>query len=287
MFQKTSYSQNQLRDYSSVFSRSAALAFLKDDLSLLDYKIDRYDKSWRKKKSATYLHYIKHLYKIIEANYQNEYIYKNSILNNWLLKELGETDSKIFSEYRVGNAIADLVIFNGRSKAFEIKSELDSGKRLNLQLENYRKAFNEIYLVIPELKWVSYSHYDDSVGIITFDRNDEFSIKRKAQLNETVCADTIMHILRTSEYKAIVKSYFGDLPKMTSFTMFDICFRLIRDIPSKELSRLFIAQMKKRPLYSKLSPKIHKELNQLNLALNLTEEKKRKLIENLQKPIET
>jgi hypothetical protein len=281
---KPEFSPNQLRDYSSVFSRNVAKSLLSGDYSAIDYKLNRYDEDWLHKKNTTYLKYIKYLYKVIEANYQNEYIFKNEFLNQWLIKNLGEPNSKVFSEYRVGNAIADLVMFNGNSKAFEIKSSLDSDKRLKLQLENYRKAFNEIYLVIPKFRLNSYRGFDRSVGIISFNYQDSkrFTLERRAELNDQICASTIMHVLRTAEYKNMVKNHYGDLPEMTSFNMFKKCFELIKQIPTADLNRLFIAQMKKRAVNNNFSTSRFCELNQLFLALNLSRKEQKRLIENLQ-----
>jgi len=280
------FSQNQLRDYSSVFSRSAVETMLQGDYSILEYKIGRYDIGWKKKKNATYLQYVKHIYKVIESSYQNEYVYKNAFLNAWLFKEIGSSQSKIFSEFRVGNAIADLAMFNGISKAFEIKSELDSDKRLKLQIENYKKAFNEVYLVVPESKYAYYKSQDKSIGIITYNKqNKDFDLAREAKTNFNICASTIMHILKTAEYKAIIKSYYGQLPSMTSFTMFDKCFGLLSKIPTEELNTLFVEQMKKRAIHNSFSQRYNKELNQLCLALNLDRNNRDKLIKSLQKPI--
>lgn len=280
------YDLNQLRDYSSIFSRSEANLFMKGDCSSLDYKIDRYDINWRRKKSATYLSYLKHIYLIVEKNYQNEYVFKNSFLNKWLLKQLGESSSRIFSEFRVGSSIADLVMFNGKSKVFEIKSDLDSNKRLEVQLENYKKAFNEIYIVVPFSKLEEYTGYDPSVGIITYDHVN-FSVEREATTNWHICADTIMHILRTAEYKSIVKAHYGYLPDMTSFTMFETSLEMIKKIPVDQLNYYFILHMKRRSENKGLSLHAHKELNQLSLALNLNLDRRNKLIQNLQVPIKT
>ncbi|MBK5210692.1 MAG: hypothetical protein JJE44_14515, partial [Flavobacteriaceae bacterium] len=112
---KISYSQNQLRDYSSLFSRSEAQSWLRNDFSSIKHKINRYDGNWAKSKKATYIDYLKYVYSILESHYQNEYIFKNSFLNEWLIEEIGRNNSKVFNEYRVGNAVADLVMFNGNS----------------------------------------------------------------------------------------------------------------------------------------------------------------------------
>lgn len=281
---KISYSQNQLRDYSSLFSRSEAQSWLRNDFSSIKHKINRYDGNWAKSKKATYIDYLKYVYSILESHYQNEYIFKNSFLNEWLIEEIGRNNSKVFNEYRVGNAVADLVMFNGNSKVFEIKTEFDSESRLSYQLENYRKAFNQIYLIIPESKFFIYNKYENEIGLITFNSksNQKFKIQREAVNNLEIDSDTIMNILHTKEYKAIVKTYFGVLPeKITSFNQFNKCKELIREIPNLELNKLFIEQMKNRNFDNVLSSRYYKEFNQLSLALKFNKKNKNNLIENL------
>ena len=68
-------------------------------------------------------------------------------------------------------------MFNGCSKVFEIKTEFDSDFRLPLQLENYKKAFNQIYLIVPETKLKLYEKYDSSIGLITFNSSNENSFE--------------------------------------------------------------------------------------------------------------
>jgi len=281
------YHINQLRDYSSLFSRSQALSWLKMDFSSINYKIERYDDKWLNRQNLTYLGYLKYVYAVLAENYQNEYVFKNEFLNNWLIKELGETKAQIFSEFRVGNSVADLVMFNGCSKIFEIKTELDSDSRLTLQLENYQKAFNQIFLIIPKSKVHLYEKQEASVGLITYDPSSKniFSFYRNAELNMDIDALVIMSILHTNEYKSIVNKHYGFLPQMTSFNQFNICSELIFEIPKEKLNELFVDKMKKRDSSDALSSRYHKEFNQLFLALKMNSNSKREMIESLKTTI--
>lgn len=282
------YQINQLRDYSSLFSRSEALSWIKMDFTSINYKIERYDEKWLKQDNSTYLDYLKYIYSVLADNYQNEYIFKNEFLNNWLIKELGETNSQIFSEFRAGNSIADLAMFNGCSKIFEIKTELDSDSRLMLQLQNYVKAFNQIFLIIPQSKLNIYKKQDTSIGLITYDpkSNNTFSLHRNAETNFEIEPSTIMSILHTNEYKSIVKNYFGYLPQMTSFNQYKVCCELIFEIPINKLNKLFIDAMKKRNSSNALSSRYYKEFNQLFLALKMNRDSKNQMIESLKTTIQ-
>lgn len=288
MSNKVTYNQNQLRDYSSLFSRSDAELWMKSNFESIDYKIERYDIKWQNFSNATYLDYLKYVYQILENNYQNEYIFKNSFLNEWLIKEIGQNNTKVYNEFRVGNAVADLVMFNGKSKVFEIKTEFDSTKRLNLQIENYSKAFNQIFLIVPESKLSIYSKIDKNIGLISFNNNEKlekFILQRDAFTNSEVDYDTIMKVLHTNEYKSIVESFYGELPIMTSFNQYNICRELIKKIPNNTLNKKFIEKMKSRNLENALSNRYYKEFNQISLALKLTKKDREIMIKNLKSQI--
>lgn len=290
MSNKSTYNQNQLRDYSSLFSRSVAELWMKSNFDSIDYKIERYDIKWQNSENATYLDYLKYVYQILEKNYQNEYVFKNSFLNEWLISEIGHNNTKVFNEFRVGNAVADLVMFNGKSKVFEIKTEFDSTKRLNLQIENYSKAFNQIFLIVPECKLSVYSKFDKSIGLISFNSNEKserFTLQRDAVTNDEVDSETIMKVLHTNEYKSIVKSFYGELPIMTSFNQYNICNELIKKIPNSELNKKFIEKMKSRYLENVLSNRYYKEFNQISLALKLNKKDREIMIKNLKSPIKS
>ena len=74
---------------------------------------------------------LKKSYSVISKYYRCEYVYKNELIK-LLLKKYGTRNSVYFNEFRVGNSIADMVMFNGESKAFEIKTEYDTPRRLSL-----------------------------------------------------------------------------------------------------------------------------------------------------------
>lgn len=287
MLKKSPYSQNQLRDYSSLFARSEVLNWLSGDLTSIGCKFERYDKKRFRSSETNYFDYLKHVYGILAQHYQNEYVIKNSFINHLLTKELADSDSKVFSEYRIGEAVADLALFNGNSKAYEIKTEFDSDGRLAKQLANYRKAFNQIFLIIPESKLARYNKYDTKIGLITFDGSGSrgFNIRREASDMIEIDAETIMQSLHSEEYKAIVKKYFGALPEMTSFSQYKVSMALIKQIPKEDLNALYIDQIKRRNPNVALSARFYKELNQLSLALKLNKSVRERLIQTLKTPI--
>jgi len=273
------YSINQLRDYSSLFTRSEISRLMDNDFSSVNLKIDRYALG-KKFKGDSYLKFFKKVYKILEKFYPNEYIFKNQFLNTWLKEELGSKDSIIFNELRLGKSIADLAMFNGISKAFEIKTILDKDYRLSGQLNTYKKVFNEVYIIIPAALIGKYEAYDEEVGIILYE-GMEFILARKAKRNELADHELLMGMLHTKEYRQIVTRYYSELPEMNAFSQFEICKSLISMIPYKELNVLFLEVIKQRKLNRSFFSVANIEFNQICLSLNLCEKQKKLLIEKL------
>lgn len=281
---KKSYHANQLRDYSSLFSRSEVNRWLKCDLSSVDLKIKRYDIKFSES-NKTYLSYLKHVYRVLEQFYPNEYVYKNELINKVLIQELSSCDSVVFNEFRLGKAIADLTIFNGISKVFEIKTTLDKNARLESQISEYHKLFNEIYLIVPDGKLESYWNLYPNIGIIAYEEcNQEFRVVKEATFKISIDIDILMRTLHTNEYIKLVEQYYGQKPIFTDFNKFDVCKRLIEKIPQNELNTLFIGIIKKRRIFNAFST-AERQLNQIFLSLNLSSDKQKKLLAHLKSKI--
>lgn len=279
----------KLRSYSSIFSSTSFNRLLRyNDYSFINHNIKTYDLSKVGSRFENYHEYIRFVYTELRKQYRNEYIYKNTLINDVLIKKYGVKDTIAINEFRVGDSIADIVMFNGTSKAFEIKTELDTNKRLKGQLTNYTKIFKENFIVTHESLTDKYLKVDDTVGIIQiveFPRSLKIEEIRPAKTNNEIDSDSLIRSLRTEEYKNIVKKHYGSLPKMTSFDMFNICSELFKQIPQESLNFLFIEQMKKRKSNMNELSSFHKELRQIGLALNLNSDSFNKLNKQLTVPI--
>lgn len=279
------HSKNQYRDFSSLFTRSEVTRWLKNDFQSIDIKLKRYN-ILDKNKGNSYLTILKNTYKRLERNYPNEYIVKNEFLNRFLKNELGNEKSIIYNEFRIGKAIADLAMFNGISKVFEIKTVLDKEYRLSNQLQEYKKIFNEVYIIVPTIQLSKYINYDKNIGIIAYDNeNRKFELIQKSVRSYEIEKDLVMEVLHTKEYIQIVNEYFNFLPEMNSFNQFQICKDLIKNIPNGELNKLFLNTMKKRNINNIFYNRINSEFNQICLSLNLNQTERDVLIQNLKSNI--
>lgn len=280
---------DRLRSYSSVFSSTSFQRLLQyDDYSFLNTKIERFDKSRIGKSINTYYDYIQFIYRSLTKQYRNEYVYKNTFVNKLLLEQYGVKNTVAINEFRVGNSIADIVLFNGTSKAFEIKTELDSNKRLEGQLTDYTKIFKKCYVITHESLIEKYLRENEHIGVIELIERPKSLVMREvraASENEHIDADTLIRSIRTPEYKSIVKQYYGALPEMNSFNMFDTCRDLMKQIPNEQLNHLFIEELKKRKSNTEIIHTFHNELRHLCLAMNINAELYQGLNSKLSKPI--
>ncbi len=281
--------KHRLTSYAAIFSRRSFLSLLQNqDYSAINHSIKKYDDDLLGDRFLTYQEYLIFIYNKLKRSYRNEYFYKNTIISDILIKEFGLNESLVISEFKVGNSIADLAMFNGESRAFEVKTTLDTKSRLPTQLSDYKKLFQKNYLVISEDERHLYQGIDKGLGLIYLvrtPRSYKMELTRESEFSIEIDYKTLMRTIRAEEYKAIIKNWYGELPEMTSFQQYAICENLMREIPQDELSTLFLEQMKCRKSNTPLIKSFRKELRQIALALKLNEKQYELLQLNLSKPI--
>ena len=285
MLRSNSYYKNiQLRDYSSAFSRSAFSDIIKyDDFAHFDWLYSQYSDSF--KNGISYFNFLKTIYSIISKEYRCEYVYKNELVAH-LIKLYGTKNTVAYSEFHVGNSIVDIALFNGESKAFEIKTEYDTPRRLEKQLCDYKKVFDKCYLVLPADNIDIYaSLIDKSVGIITLTRDNNnivFSTYRDAEKNDMFDVETIMSCLRIKEYESIVTKWCGHLPDVPQYRMFQECLSVFSNIPMQKLKEYFLTEMKNRNNNISTIKKTPGFLRQICLSMNLSNKEINNLLTKLE-----
>lgn len=222
--------KDRARFYSSLLSRAFFERLIKDgnDTKLLD-RISRVDSS-RTCVNMSICNYLRIAYNYLAKNYRNEYVYKNALIRK-LIHAYSSRNSVIFSEFKVGRSYADLVMFNGESRVYEIKTELDTSSRLASQLNDYKGFFQKIYIVTHSDYADKYAAMDESVGLIALSYHAgsiQLRTIREPIKNNHADASTIMKTLHTSEYKKLVMKLYGALPPVGSFQMYNACLNILR-----------------------------------------------------------
>lgn len=149
-----------------------------------------------------------------KSKFRDDYVYRTAITEKILLGRHNLNTATLLSEARAGSCKADVVVLNGTSTAYEIKSERDSLSRLRNQIENYRQVFAAVNVV------VSTSHLaevlriiPEDVGVITLSERYRFQTTRPPQNKpERVNPTMILDILRVDEAISILSRLGQEIP---------------------------------------------------------------------------
>jgi hypothetical protein len=258
---------NTIRKLSSIFTGRELYNFLIKDKSQSFYDIiNEYRKKEKINTSSTYYKLIKNLYNKIYPHYRNEYFFKNLIANQIFLRESNLFETSYLSEFPIGNSIADIVIVNKSSKVFEIKTELDSPTRLKSQLDDYRKTFEQIYLVTHENLKEKYCRLlPDDIGLYTINENLDVRLEKYATLNSSLEFDTMFSFLRLSEMENIILQVYESLPKVRQVQKYKAYRILLRYLPIDEFNIYWKSEISKRT-----NSQIKKTLRKGSIPIELT-----------------
>lgn len=85
------------------------------------------------------------LFEILKKFYHNDYFIRYSFIKKALMK----SSAISFEELPVCDSRVDLISINGKSVAYEIKTEFDNYTKLKKQLNDYSKCFEYLYVICP------------------------------------------------------------------------------------------------------------------------------------------
>jgi hypothetical protein len=128
---------------------------------------------------------------------------------NFIKNYLNRYDEITTFELNVGSSRLDIGRINGKSIAYEIKTELDTLDKLEKQLNDYSKVFEYIYVITHPCHYKkTLTIIPDHCGIITYNlhkNNCKFSFKKKAEKNNQIQPKDQLAILSKKELNWILK----------------------------------------------------------------------------------
>lgn len=215
------------------------------------------------------------MYTLLFNCYRNEYIYKNVIARKILLGVHSLNTSTMLTEFRSGNCKADVVILNGTSTVYEIKSAYDSVERLKRQVAAYRQLFDKVNVISAEsqLDKVSAIVGGDIGLMVLTDRNTIRYVQEPASLKATVNPANIFDSLRKAEYEQIIKAHFGSIPDTSNGRMYQACRELFCSLSPCAAHDAMVTALKKRGSNQRLKDFVAivpESLTAVSLSCNLT-----------------
>lgn len=208
--------------------------------------IHKYIPDFYKKTNEECIHEI---YQYLKNEYQNEYYFKNTLLNKLLLGVHSTHTTTALTEFPVEKSKADFVLINGKAVVYEIKTDLDNLVRLDSQINNYYKAFSSVMVVTSEKNYhdVYLRLQNTPAGISILTKKETLSIRKKPdEYCEALSNTTMFKALRKSEYENIIINHFGELPSVSQFDFYRTCKALFESLSTDVAYKLFIQTLKKR-----------------------------------------
>lgn len=199
-------------------------------------------------KTKTNRKIISFLYDYLKNNYQNEYFYKNTLLNKQLLNIHSTKTTTALSEIYVGKSKVDFVLINGIAEVYEIKTALDTYNRLKTQLNDYYKAFMYVTVLTDENNKDELINKVDNtcVGISILTKQGKIKIiKKPRKYDRGLDKKVLFCVLNKKEYENIIFSIYGKLPKQ-NIDEYKNCMKLFCKQDIKVIYPLFLAELKKR-----------------------------------------
>ena len=147
---------------------------------------------------------------------RDEYIYRAALTHKVLLGTHSLNTASMLTEFRVGLSRADLVILNGTATVYEIKSERDSLKRLESQLQAYRQVFAQVCVIASE-EYIDRTLQlaPSDVGVLGLGPRHRITTVRKPQDNpDRICPIALFESLRISEAKQILTNLSIEVPAL-------------------------------------------------------------------------
>lgn len=227
----------------------------------------------RRTSDDTFMDCLRRFYSSMKQYYRCEYVFKNEIIAE-LRKHYARRQSLVVNEFRVGNSIADLAFFNGESRAYEIKTGFDSPRRLEGQMNDYRRVFDKCYLVIEQSEVDNWKYYDENMGIIVFCHGQRGKISmeevRPAKTNRHIDVDVLMTCLRVDEYEHIAEHYANACLSEKKYKHFEECKAALKRMEEKILHDAFLKTIETRKSSFDLLGQTPRELYQICLSMHLS-----------------
>lgn len=223
-------------------------------------------KRYIKTEEATIGEAISEIYHFMDCEYRNEYFYKNTILNQLLIKKHDLYNTAALTELPIGDSKADFIMINGRGVVYEIKTDLDNLLRLENQIKDYYKVFSYVYVVVgnKQLSHVKEFLKDQKVGIYELTASGKLICRKKALCNkENLSYEAMFQVLRKAEFESILLKHFNKLPEVNSFQYYRECQKWLERVNIITLQKDVMKCLKARTLMlveNKLEEKVPYEL---------------------------
>jgi hypothetical protein len=195
--------------------------------------------------------FLERLYSEMFRTYRNEYIYKNELVRRVFLARHNPDVSTVLTEVPVAAwaGRVDLIVVNGTTTAYEVKTDFDDLDRLERQTAISLRLFDRVCVVCSE-SWGQRveNETDDRVGVLVLQDGGSIATRRRPADNaNNVSAEAVFDCLRTAEYTEALERYVGHLPSdLRSVDRYEFCKPLFSSLPARTAHQILHRALRAR-----------------------------------------
>lgn len=187
-------------------------------------------------------------YATLARAYRNEYVYKNTLLRHATSTAGPRRPVNALLELRAGQAVADVVAVGATAAAYEIKTDLDTLGRLDLQLSEYSRCFEYVNVVASPTRAVRIAERTAAyVGVLAVESTGALTTLRSpASHSQQIEHSYLFRILRRGEILAILQRQMGYQPDVPPAKLWSRTAGLFTQIPIDVVHREFVEELRAR-----------------------------------------
>lgn len=160
-----------------------------------------------------------------------------------IFKQLKHGDIAV-PEVTIAGNVADMLVTNGDIHIYEIKSKVDSLKRLPNQIRTFERYANKVTVVAHEkfINKLTSEPYMDNIGIISVD--DKNKLKRiKEPQNRLIQTPYYLAYFNTNELRETLR---GVVPRWYKLNFIDAEQKILELLTKDEIRRLTLFRIKEK-----------------------------------------
>jgi hypothetical protein len=230
-------------------------------------------------------------FKLRQGN-RSEYVYKAALAKKTILGIHNLSTATLLSEFRAGFSKADIVVVNGTTTVYEVKSERDKLCRLQGQISDYLKVFGRVNVILAE------KHVEDAknilpevVGIHRLTYRNQISVVREGSDNSTnVSPSAIFSSLSVREASDVLKELGISVPDLPNTQLYSELAMIFEKLPGLDVHEASVKVLKASRSQSHLKNFISGFPNSLKvnaLTIPLRVQDRSRVLETLSLPVET
>lgn len=179
---------------------------------------------------------------------RNEYVYRTAITQKILLGNHSLRTASMLGEARVAMCKADVVVLNGTSTAYEIKSERDSLTRLHNQVTSYGTVFAAVN-VVTNAQHVQQvlRQVPSDVGVLVLSRRFTLQTERPAVIDPSRTSSlAILDFVRIDEAEAILRALDIPMPQVPNTQLRSRLRDIFADLDAEQVHDVMVRVLKEK-----------------------------------------